>query len=90
MALPTLWDSLRELSAAPRATLLLEEEPIGCATLWEELLEEVELEERLTWGAVLLATLPELLWEVPPFTWLLRALLVEELLEEVEPEERLT
>ena len=36
---------------------------------------------------MLLETLPELLWEEPPLTWLLRALLVEELLEE---EERLT
>ena len=42
MALPTLRDcSLLELSAVPRATLLLEEEPIGWATLAPELREEV-------------------------------------------------
>jgi hypothetical protein len=57
--LPTLWDcSLLVLSAAPRATLLLEEEPIGCATLWEELLEPEEL----------LAFVAELLEEEPLLT----------------------
>jgi hypothetical protein len=59
VALPTLWDcSLLVLSAAPRATLLLEEEPIGCATLWEELLEPEEL----------LAFVAELLEEEPLLT----------------------
>ena len=75
VALPTAWDlSLRELSAAPRATLLLEEDPIGRAP---ELLGEVplptwelrELEVLLLWE-----TLPELLWEVPLPTWELREL----------------
>ncbi len=48
------------LSAAPRATLLLEEEPIGCATLCEELLELVAEE--------LLAVVAELLEEEPLLT----------------------
>jgi hypothetical protein len=61
VALPTLWDcSLLVLSAAPRATLLLEEEPIGCATLCEELLELVAEE--------LLAVVAELLEEEPLLT----------------------
>ena len=77
-----------ELSAAPRATLLLEEDPISRATLELELLEE---EPSLTWEPVdleeeLLATLPELLWLVPlellwlvPLpTWELRELEDEE------------
>ena len=61
VALPTLWDcSLLELSAVPRAELLLEEDPIGWAILWEELLEEV---------AELLEVVAELLEEEPGFTW---------------------
>ena len=78
MALPTLWASLLELSAAPRATLLLEDDPIGLATLSPVLREE---DLSVTCGFLapaaeeLLAVEAELLAEV-----------AEELLEEVEPE----
>lgn len=60
VALPTLWDcSLLVLSAVLRAELLLEEDPIGWATLWEELLEVV---------AELLEVVAELLEEEPVVT----------------------
>ena len=77
----TAWErSLAELPATLRATLLLEEPPIGCATLWLELLElEAELLEVLP--ELLWLTAEELLWEVPPLTWELREL---EVLREVE------
>ena len=75
VALPTAWDlSLRELSAAPRATLLLEEDPIGRATLWLELRELAAVELRELEVLLLWETLPELLWEVPLPTWELREL----------------
>ena len=75
VALPTAWDlSLRELSAAPRATLLLEEAPIGRATLWLELRELAAVELRELEVLLLWETLPELLWEVPLPTWELREL----------------
>ena len=75
VALPTAWDlSLRELSAAPRATLLLEEDPIGRATLWLELRELADVELRELEVLLLWETLPELLWEVPLPTWELREL----------------
>ena len=79
----TAWErSLAELPATLSATLLLEEPPIGCATLWLELLElELEAELLEVLPELLWLTAEELLWEVPPLTWELREL---EVLREVE------
>ena len=67
MALPTLWDcSLLELSAVLRAELLLEEEPIGWATLAPELREEVA--ELRAVVAELRSVVAELREDEPGFT----------------------
>ena len=82
--MPTLRDcSLLALSAVPRATLLLEEDPIGWATLGLELREVVaelrEDEPGFTWGS--LAVAAELLALVEEEL----LALVAELLDAVEP-----
>ena len=77
MALPTLWASLLELSA-PRATLLLEEDPIGLATL-SPVLREEDL-------SVTCGSLAEVAEELLAVEDELLAVVAEELLEEVETE----